>query len=68
VVVETSKGRVIFAGDVAFTYRNLEKDIPVGFNSNLEECFLAMRRIRKEADIVIPGHDPLVLERALSVK
>jgi len=61
VMVETEKGKVILTGDVVMTYRNLKEDIPPGFNSNLEECFLAMRRIRKENGIVFPGHDPGVL-------
>lgn len=63
VMVKTNLGRVILAGDVVFAYRNIEEDIPVGFNSNLEECFHAMERIRKESDIIIPGHDPNVLKR-----
>lgn len=63
VAVNTKAGKVILTGDVVFTYRNIEKDIPVGFNCNLEDCFQAMKRIRKEADIVIPGHDPRVLEK-----
>jgi len=63
VMVETNKGKVILAGDVVMTYRNLKEDIPPGFNSNLKECFLAMRRIRKENGILFPGHDPRVLEK-----
>lgn len=62
VIVETNKGKVVLTGDVVMTYRNLKEDIPPGFNSNLEECFLAMRRIRKENGILFPGHDPKVVE------
>lgn len=54
--------KVILTGDVVFTYRNIKEDIPVGFNYNLEECFNAMRRIRETADIVLPSHDPRVIE------
>jgi len=60
--VDTEFGRVVLAGDVVFTYKNLEEDTPGGFNSCLVECFKAMERIRKEADLVFPGHDPRVLE------
>ncbi|MBN1445882.1 MAG: N-acyl homoserine lactonase family protein [Candidatus Omnitrophica bacterium] len=63
VKVKTQAGNVIIAGDVVFHYRNIDENIPIGFNCNLEECFSAMKRIREEADIVLPGHDPLVLEK-----
>jgi glyoxylase-like metal-dependent hydrolase (beta-lactamase superfamily II) len=63
VKIKTNEGNAIICGDVVFTYRNIENDVPVGFNSNLEECFLAMERLRKEADIILPNHDPEVLTR-----
>ena len=63
VKVTTTKGRAIVSGDVVFTYRNIEEDIPVGVLTDLEECYSAMKRIRKEADIVLPGHENLVFER-----
>jgi glyoxylase-like metal-dependent hydrolase (beta-lactamase superfamily II) len=63
VAVATKRGRAILTGDVVFTYRNLEEDIPVGLNTSVEECYLAMRRIREEADVVLPGHDPLIVEK-----
>ncbi len=63
VAVETAKGVAIFGGDTVFMYENIESDIPVAYTGNLAECYLAMDRIRREADIVLPNHDPLVLER-----
>ena len=63
VIVPTSRGRAIITGDVVFTYRNIEEDVPVGFNYNLMECFAAMEKIRAQADIILPAHDPLVVER-----
>lgn len=63
VVVQTKQGRVSIAGDVVFTYRNLEEDIPVGLLTNIEECFMSMERLRNTSHIVLPGHDPLVLDR-----
>lgn len=63
VKIKTKSGYAVLTGDVVMTYRNIEEDVPVGFNCNLEDCFRAMERIRKEADIVIPGHDPMVLEK-----
>jgi len=61
--IKTKSGNAIVTGDVVFTYRNIEEDVPIGFNSNLEECFLAMRRIRDEADIILPNHDPAIVDR-----
>ena len=61
-VVQTSQGKAVITGDVCFTYRNLEEDIPGGFNYNLIECFNGLRRIREAADIVLPGHDLKMLE------
>ena len=62
-VVETSSGTALVTGDVCFTYRNLQEDLPGGFNSNLIECFNSLKRIReKAADIILPGHDPKMLE------
>lgn len=63
VAVQTSKGKAIITGDVIFTYRNLEEDIPGGFNSNLIECYAAMQRVKSEADIILPAHDPEVVDR-----
>lgn len=63
IAVPTTHGRAVITGDVVFTYRNIEEDIPGGFNSNLMECFAAMAKIRGWAGIVLPAHDPLVVER-----
>jgi len=63
VAVDTASGKAVLTGDVVFTYRNIEEDIPVGLNTSVEECYLAMRRIREEADIILPGHDPLILDK-----
>ncbi|HDY65913.1 MAG TPA: N-acyl homoserine lactonase family protein [Phycisphaerae bacterium] len=63
VAVQTESGKAIITGDVVFTYKNLDDDIPVGLNTSVEECYLAMRRIRKEGDIILPGHDPLIMAK-----
>ena len=62
VVVRTSRGRVVIAGDVCFTYRNLEEDRPAGFNCDLVQCFRSLEKIRATADVVLPGHDLRMLE------
>lgn len=63
VKVKTKNGIAVLTGDTVFLYENIEKNIPVGLNVNLKECYAAMKRIKKEADIIIPSHDPKVLER-----
>lgn len=63
VVVRTSTGNAVITGDVCFTYRSLDEDLPGGFNCNLMECFNSLQRIRETADIVLPGHDLAMLER-----
>ena len=62
VVVETARGRVVVTGDVCFTYRNIEEDLPGGLMVNLLDCFRSLERIRRTADIVLPGHDLRMLE------
>lgn len=63
VVISTSKGTAVITGDVVFTYRNIEENVPGGFNSNLLECFDSMRKIRQTGDLILPAHDPMVVER-----
>ena len=61
--INTTRGKVIITGDTVFLYGNIEQDIPVGYCSNLAECFQGMDRFRREGDLILPSHDPLVLDR-----
>ena len=61
-LVRTSRGTAVIAGDVCFTYRNLEEDRPGGFNCNLVDCFASLARIRQVGGIVLPGHDLRMLD------
>jgi N-acyl homoserine lactone hydrolase len=63
VKVSTSAGTAILTGDVAFLYGNIEKNHPVGLLTSVAECYTAMARIRREADLIVPAHDPQLLER-----
>ena len=63
VVVQTDLGRAAVAGDVVSLYANLDLNIPVGVAESFEECLAAMARVRRESDIILPGHDPDVLNR-----
>lgn len=63
IIVDTPKGKALLLGDISFTYENIEKDIPVGFNSNLEECFDSMERLRNLNIEYFPGHDARVFKK-----
>jgi len=61
--VQTKEGLAVFPGDTVFYYENLEKNHPVGLAVDIKQCFQAMDRIREIADIVVPPHDPVLLQR-----
>jgi glyoxylase-like metal-dependent hydrolase (beta-lactamase superfamily II) len=61
--VQTKEGTAVFPGDTIFYYENLEKNHPVGLAVDIVECYQAMERVREMADIVVPPHDPLLLQR-----
>jgi glyoxylase-like metal-dependent hydrolase (beta-lactamase superfamily II) len=62
VLVRTRMGPAVIAGDVVYKYDNIEKDRPTR-SPDERACREAMARIRSLADIVLPAHDPLALER-----
>jgi glyoxylase-like metal-dependent hydrolase (beta-lactamase superfamily II) len=62
VQVHTWMGPVLMTGDVVYKYENIEKDRPTR-SPDERICREAMARIRSLADIVLPAHDPLTLER-----
>lgn len=61
--METREGTVVMASDLAFQFRNLEEDIPIGLFWNLAEVYAGMERLRRAGDVVLPGHDPLLEAR-----
>lgn len=63
VLVDTPAGRACLTGDTVSLLENLETGTPIGIYHSLEECRQAMDRIRREADIVLPSHDPTALDR-----
>jgi N-acyl homoserine lactone hydrolase len=63
VVVDTAAGRYCIAGDAVMWYENLEKRIPPGIHTSTIECMASLERISREADHVIPGHEPKVFTR-----
>ena len=61
--VRTRDGLAVFPGDTIFYYENLEQNHPVGLAVDILECYQAMDRVRGTADIFVPPHDPLLLEK-----
>lgn len=61
--VRTSLGRAVVPGDTIWLYDNLEQEIPVGMVHDVPECYETIWRVRDRADVVLPCHDPAVLER-----
>lgn len=65
VVVTTSKGEAVICSDAVGKYRNLEEEV-TGHSMNLMESLLAWDKIKAVAsspELIIPGHDPQVMER-----
>ncbi len=62
VLVHTWMGPAVITSDVVYKYENIEKDRPTQ-SPDEGICREAMEKIRSLADIVLPAHDPLTLER-----
>ncbi|MFD1037384.1 N-acyl homoserine lactonase family protein [Virgibacillus byunsanensis] len=66
VKVKTNQGNVILTSDVSHYYKNLEEDRPFNVVHDLAKMYDAFDLIRSVSDpssIIVPGHDPLVMER-----
>jgi len=64
--VRTRRGMVVLASDVAHYYANMEQGRPYPITYNVAEALEGFRlayALADSPDHVIPGHDPLVLER-----
>jgi N-acyl homoserine lactone hydrolase len=62
VLVRTHMGPALLTGDVVYMYDNIEQNRP-SRSPDPQACKAAMARIRSLADIVLPAHDPLTLQR-----
>jgi glyoxylase-like metal-dependent hydrolase (beta-lactamase superfamily II) len=70
VTVQTTRGRAVVASDAAHYYRNFEERIPFNTLHDLPGMYGAFDRIEELAsapELILPGHDPLVLERLAKV-
>jgi glyoxylase-like metal-dependent hydrolase (beta-lactamase superfamily II) len=63
VIVDTAGGRYCIAGDAVMWYENMEKRIPPGIHTSMIECMASLERIAREAEHVLPGHEPKVFAR-----
>jgi glyoxylase-like metal-dependent hydrolase (beta-lactamase superfamily II) len=64
--VNTRRGFVVLASDSSHYYANIERSLPYPLAYNLTEVLEGYRKVYSLAssrEHVIPGHDPLVLER-----
>jgi glyoxylase-like metal-dependent hydrolase (beta-lactamase superfamily II) len=62
VVIDTIFGPVMMTGDVAYLYENVETDRHIAC-PDAAECEAAITTIRRTTDLVLPAHDPRVLDR-----
>ena len=61
--IHTAYGWAVITGDTISLLANFERNTPPGVFSDLEQCQAAIQKVRAEADIVLPSHDPGTLDR-----
>ena len=64
--VNTRRGWVVLASDASHYYANMERELPYPIAYNVAEVMEGYRRayaLASSREHVIPGHDPLVLDR-----
>jgi glyoxylase-like metal-dependent hydrolase (beta-lactamase superfamily II) len=64
--VATRRGHVVLASDASHFYANMEqaRPFPIVFNvADMVEGYARLRALADSPAHIIPGHDPLVLER-----
>lgn len=62
IYVDTARGKAAICGDNVYMYANIEENRPIGW-ADPKETLPILEAIRKEADLILPGHDPRVFER-----
>lgn len=68
--VETEGGAVVLASDAAHFYANMDREAPFPVFDRLGDVILGVERMRRLASSdqhIVPGHDPLVLQRFTNV-
>lgn len=70
VSVQTARGRAVLASDASHYYRNYQEGIPFQSLHDIPGFYRGFARLQELADhpdLIVPGHDPLVLERLTPV-
>jgi glyoxylase-like metal-dependent hydrolase (beta-lactamase superfamily II) len=64
VCLDTTKGRVCYASDSVYTYRNIEEDIALGLGLDLGQSVSSFAKIRGLVGdgILIPGHESALFD------
>jgi N-acyl homoserine lactone hydrolase len=65
VLVDTGRGKYLIASDALPLSENLSEGIPPGIHIDVAACFESLSRMRQVADVVLPSHDPVVLQHAI---
>jgi glyoxylase-like metal-dependent hydrolase (beta-lactamase superfamily II) len=60
ICLDTVKGRVCYASDAVYMYRNLDEEIPIGIALNVGQAVESYKKIRRvlRGGTLIPGHEP----------
>jgi len=61
ILVDTEIGCVALCGDFAYTFRNIEGNVPIG-GVDPRAWHAAMSKLRG-SDVLMPGHDPEIVKR-----
>jgi glyoxylase-like metal-dependent hydrolase (beta-lactamase superfamily II) len=64
--VSTARGQLVLASDATHFYANIEEDRPFSVVTDLVQMYGAfdiLRSLARSTEEIIPGHDPLVMER-----
>ena len=64
--VQTAAGAVVLASDASHFYENIGSDRPYSIIDSVPgalDAFQLVRELASDADLIIPGHDPTVLDR-----
>jgi glyoxylase-like metal-dependent hydrolase (beta-lactamase superfamily II) len=64
--VRLAKGTAVIASDNAYLYENLERRLPIAQTLDAKSNLAAQERMRRIAStprLIVPGHDPAVLDR-----
>ena len=62
VYVNTAEGMAVLTGDTVQMYGNVEHDYMLHINEDEGQCRRALEIARADADLLMPGHDPLVFQ------